>query len=238
MPEPVADSTPASSTPASSTAIIVSVRGEASVEADPELCEFAVTVTARDKDRRTTLEQLTQRNKDLLAQLKGDYGDALEKLETGRIAVYPEYRKRTDKVGPYQGSVRIRIVVKDFSVLGEMITKLADAPGRSVDGPFWSMRRDSEVYRSARTEAVGEAVRRAREYAEALGSQLTALLELADTGMSTGGAPVPQGRAMYAMASHGAMADDGAPPLDLEPTRQSIYAAVEARFSATQPEVL
>jgi len=235
MSEPVVSTSSAS---AGHPSIIVSVRGEASVEADPELCEFAVTVTARDKDRRTTLDQLTQRNKDLLAQLKGDYGDALEKLETGRVAVYPEYRKRTDKVGPYQGSVRVRIVVKDFSVLGEMITKVADAPGRAVDGPFWSLRRDSEIYRSARTEAVGEAIRRAREYAEALGSQLIALLELADTGLSTGGAPVPQGRAMYAMASHAGIADDGVPALDLEPTRQSVYAAVEARFSATQPGAL
>jgi len=154
--------------------------------------------------------------------------------------VYPEWRnKRSDKIGPYQGSVRIRIVVKDFSVLGEMVTRIADAEGRAIDGPFWSLRRDSEVYRTARSEAVGEAVRRAREYADALGSQLTALLELADTGLSTGGAPPPQGRAMYAMAaSAGGIADEGAPALDLEPTRQNVYAAVEARFSATQPAEL
>jgi uncharacterized protein len=222
---------------AAGTPIVVSVRGEANLEADPELCEFAVTVTARDKDRRTALEQLTKRNKDLLDQLKAEYGEALEKLETGRFSVYPELRnKRSDKVGPYQGSVRVRIVVKDFTVLGEMITRIADAEGRSIDGPFWSLRRDSEVYRRARTEAVGEAVRRAREYADALGSQLTALLELADTGLSTGGAPAPQGRRMYAMATSArGMADEGLPALDLEPTRQNVYAAVEARFSATQP---
>lgn len=226
----------APSTTTSTTPIIVSVRGEASIEADPELCEIAVTVSARDKDRRTTLEQLTQRNKELLSQLKDTYGDALEKLETGRIAVYPEHRsKRTDKIGPYQGSVRVRVVVKDFNVLGEMITNLADGPGRSLDGPIWSMRRDSEIYRQARTEAVGEAIRRAREYADALGSQLTALLELADTGLSTGGAPAPQGRAMYATAFAGRAPEEGLPELDLEPTRQSVYAAVEARFSGTQP---
>ncbi|MEY9894201.1 uncharacterized protein YggE [Catenulispora sp. MAP12-49] len=222
---------------AAGTPIVVSVRGEANVEADPELCEFAVTVTARDKDRRTALEQLTQRNKDLLDQLRAEYGEALEKLETGRFSVYPEFRnKRSDKVGPYQGSVRVRIVVKDFTVLGEMVTRIADAEGRSIDGPYWSLRRESEVYRKARAEAVGEAVRRAREYADALGSQLTALLELADTGLSTGGAPAPHGRAMYAMASApGGAVDDGLPALDLEPTRQNVYAAVEARFSATQP---
>ena len=224
--------------PPAPTPIIVSVRGEANVEADPELCEFAVTVTARDKDRRTVLELLTQRNKDLIDQVKGDYGEALEKLETGRFAVYPEWRKRTDKVGPYQGSVRVRIVVKDFTVLGEMVTRIADAEGRSVDGPFWSLRRDSEVHRRARAEAVGEAVQRAREYAAALGSQLTALLELADTGLSAGGAPAQHGRAMYAMAASAGDTAGPPPALDLEPTRQTVYAAVEARFSATQPQAL
>jgi uncharacterized protein YggE len=221
--------------------IIVSVRGEANVEADPELCEFAVTVTARDKDRRTALDVLTRRNKDLLDQIKADYGDALEKLETGRFAVFPErVGKRTDKIAAYQGSVRVRIVVKEFAVLGEMVTKIADAESRSVDGPYWSLRRDSPVYREARGQAVAEAVQRAREYADALGSRLTALLELADTGLSTGSAPAPQGRAMYAMAGRAGrgVADEGPPALDLEPTRQNVNAAVEARFSATQPAEL
>lgn len=225
---------------AAGTPIIVSVRGEANVEADPELCEFAVTVTARDKDRRTVLELLTRRNKELLDHVKAEYGEALEKLETGRFAVFPERRsKRTDKVGPYQGSVRVRIVVKDFAVLGEMVTDLADAEGRAVDGPYWSLRRDSPVYREARGQAVGEAVQRAREYADALGSSLIALLELADTGLSTGGAQVPQYRAMYGMASRApGGADDSPPALDLEPPRQSVNAAVEARFSASQPAEL
>jgi len=218
------------------TPIVVSVRGEANLEADPELCEFAVTVTARDRDRRTALEQLTQRNKALLDQVKADYGEALEKLETGHFAVYPEWRsKKSDKVGPYQGSVRVRIVVKDFTVLGEMVTKLADGEGRAIDGPYWTLRRDSEVYQRARTEAVGEAVRRAREYATAVGSTLIELLELADTGMSGAGAPRAQGRAMYAMAAAGGAVDDGVPALDLEPVRQNVYAEVEAWFSGTQP---
>ena len=38
------------------------------------------------------------------------------------------------------------------------------------------------------------------------------------------------------MATRGVgMAEEALPALDLEPTRQNVYAAVEARFSATQP---
>lgn len=221
------------------TPIVVSVRGEANLEADPELCEFAVTVTARDRDRRAALEQLARRNKELLDQIRAEYGEALEKLETGHFSVYPEWRgKRSEKMGPYQGSVRVRIVVRDFAVLGEMVTGLADGEGRAIDGPYWTLRRDSEVHQRARTEAVGEAVRRAREYATAVGSTLTELLELADTGMA-GGVPHPQARVMNSVAFAGAAGAEGeAPALDLAPVRQNVYAEVEARFSATQPRKL
>ena len=217
--------------------IMINVRGEANLEADPELCEFAVTVEARDKDRRATLEKLTQRNNQLLDQIKSGYAEALEKLESGRLYVYPEQKGRDEKIRSYLGSARIRVVVKDFTALGEMITRLADAEMRSIDGPYWSLRRDSEVYRRARTEAVAEAVTRAKEYAAAIGSQITALVELSDSGLSTQGAPAPQGMVRYAALAKGS-GSGGAyepPALDLEPVRQSVYASVEARFTGTQP---
>jgi len=225
---------------ATGTPFIVSVRGEATLEVDPELCEFAVTVMARGKDRRAALDQLTSQNKQLLDTLKSEYGDALERLETGLFSVYPESRLKRGDRAAYQGSVRTRVVVKDFTVLGEMVTKVADLVRSSVNGPYWSLRPDSEAYRRARGEAVDEAVRRAREYAAALGSTLTAVLELADTGMSHHGLMpmAPQARVMTAVAGPGGAPDSGPAPLDLEPVRQSVYAAVEARFSATQPERL
>ncbi|MFC9626138.1 hypothetical protein ACFTXM_41305 [Streptomyces sp. NPDC056930] len=40
--------------------VVISVRGEAMLEADPELCEFAVTNMARDKEHPTTVEKLIQ----------------------------------------------------------------------------------------------------------------------------------------------------------------------------------
>jgi uncharacterized protein len=218
------------------TEVMVSVRGEANLEAEPELCEFTILVGAKDKDRITTLERLTQRNSQALDLVKS-YGDAVEKVETSGFTVHPEQQKsrRDEKVRTYVGAVRIRVVVKDFTVLGELISRVADDDMRSVDGPFWSLRRDSDVYRRARTLAVSEAVTRAHEYTGALGSRVTGLVELSDTGLSTQGA---QPR-MMRMAAFGAAADSGyqagPPPLDLEPVRQTVYASVEARFTASQP---
>jgi len=212
--------------------VVISVRGEANLEAEPELCEFSVAVQARDKDRKTVLERLTQRNNDVLQEIKTGYGDAVEKLESSRISVYPEQRGRDEKVRAYVGSVRIQVIVRDFTVLGELLLRLADREMSQVDGPYWRLRRDSDAYREARTQAVGEAVTRAREYAAALGSEIISLLELADTGLSTHGVAGPQPMVrMMAMAPGGA-ADTSPPAIDLEPQRQNVYASVEARFTA------
>lgn len=224
--------------PHPATPVVISVRGETTLEVDPELCEFSVTVQARGPERTGVLSRLTERNNETLTQIRGTWPEAVERIESGGVSVYPEAKGRGkgEQVKAYVGSVRIQVVVKDFTVVGDMIVRLADAESRSVNGPFWRLRTDSAVYRQARKEAVAEAVSRAKEYAAAVGSTITGLLELADTGLSASGAPQPAGRMYAARSGLGSGSYDA--PLELEPVRQNVYASVEARFSATQPESL
>ena len=232
MPEQTADR----SDSAGRASVVISVRGEANLEAEPELCEFSVSVQARDKDRKTVLERLAQRNNEVLAEIRNGYGEAVEKVESSRISVYPEQRGKDEKVRAYVGSVRVQVVVRDFTVLGELLLRLADREMSQVDGPYWRLRRDSDAYRQARTQAVGDAVNRAREYGAALGSQIVSLLELADTGLSTHGVAGPQPLVrMMAMTPGLAAGEAAVPTIDLEPQRQNVYASVEARFTATPP---
>jgi uncharacterized protein YggE len=122
--------------------------------------------------------------------------------------------------------------VTDFTVLGELLLRLADQDQTSVSGPWWALRPGSPVHREARRAAIADAIVRGREYADALGARVTGLVEVADTGMSAGGAP----RAM-ALALRGS-ADSGAvPALDLDPQRQTVSATVEARFRISEPTV-
>jgi uncharacterized protein YggE len=217
--------------------VTVAVRGEANVEADPELCEFALTVQARGPERAAVIARLTERNNEALAQIKGAWPDALETIQSSGLSVYPEAktRGRGEAIKAYSGSVRIQVVVKDLTVLGDMMVRLADAEGRSVDGPYWRLRRDSPVYSQARNEAVAEAVSRAKEYAAAIGARITGLLELADAGLSAHGVATATPRSFGTMALSAGSAAYSGPAMDLEPVRQNVYASVEARFSATQP---
>ncbi|MFI8388106.1 SIMPL domain-containing protein [Streptomyces sp. NPDC085540] len=216
----------------------VAVRGEARIEVDPEIARIGITVSARGTDRRTALEDLTRRNNAALDLIKS-YGDPVENLETGAFSITPELTRhgRAERIRAYHGRVHITAELSDFTTLGELTTRLADLELTQIDGPWWALRPTSPAHGQARRQAVLEAVQRAREYAEALGANLAALVELADLGAENAApfAAAP-GAGMRTMA-FSATEDAGPPPLDLEPQRQTVYAQVNARFTMTPPQL-
>ncbi|MCL8010642.1 SIMPL domain-containing protein [Streptomyces sp. AS02] len=215
----------------------IAVRGEAHLEVDPEIARIGVTVASRGKDRRAALDDLTRRNTTVLDLIK-TYGDAVERLETGAFSISPELKDkgRGERVHAYHGRVHITAVLTDFTALGELTTRLADLELTRVDGPWWALRPDSPAHREARQQAVREAVQRAREYAQALGSSLAALVELADIGAENAPYPQAPGSRMRSMA-YATAEDAAAAPLDLEPERQHVHAQVNARFTMTPPQL-
>ena len=216
---------------------IISVRGESHLEADPEIAVISVTVQARDRDRRTVLDRLASRNKQVLDLIKG-YGEAVEKLESGPASVYPDvkHKERSERVAGYVGQATAAVTIRDFTVLGELMARLADGELVTVSGPWWSLRPDSPVYRQARIAAAQDATRRAGEYAQAFGGELGGLIEAADTGLLTGHAE--QGVQFRAFAAGGVARASLAEPadMDFEPARQTVTAQVEARFGMLLPE--
>ncbi|RFU86292.1 SIMPL domain-containing protein, partial [Streptomyces triticagri] len=180
----------------------LSVRGEARLEVDPEIARLEITVLARGTDRRTTLDDLTTRNTRTTELIK-NYGDALHKLETSTLSITPElHRGRGERIRAYHGRVHLTAHLTDFTALGELTTRLADQDLTRITGPYWQLKPDSPAHREARRQAVHEAVQRAREYADALGTRLDNLLELADTGTEnttpTHLPPAPASRAAFA----------------------------------------
>ncbi len=216
---------------------VISVRGEASLEVEPEVAIVNVTIEARDRDRRTVLSRLAGRNQQVTDLIKS-HGEAVEKLESGPASVRPDIRdkKAGERVARYLGQASMRITVRDFTVLGELVTSLSDEDLVTVAGPWWALRPDSPVYRDARLAAARDAMVRAREYAEAFGGDIAGLIEAADAGLLTSSGE--QGSRFRATAARSAVGFAGRPPeaeLDFEPARQTVTAQVEARFAMTAP---
>jgi uncharacterized protein YggE len=217
----------------------IAVRGQAHLEVDPEIARIGITVTARGKDRRSALDDLTRRNAHVLDLVKS-YGQAVEHLDTGAFSITPELTRhgRGERIRTYHGTVHLTAELTDFTALGELTTRLADLDLTRVDGPWWALRPDSPAHRQARQQAVREAVQRAREYAEALGTTLASLVEIADIGAENPQPyPTAPGHAR-SMAAYGAPPPGAeAPPLDLEPERQHVYAQLNARFTMRPPKL-
>ncbi|MBT2385052.1 SIMPL domain-containing protein [Streptomyces sp. ISL-11] len=217
----------------------LAVRGEARLEVDPEIAHITITISARGTDRRAALDDLTRRNKQTLDLLKS-YGDTVEKLETGSFTITPQLtdKGRNERIRAYHGSVRLTATLNDFTTLGELTTRLAELDLTRVDGPWWALRTTSPAHRQARQQAVREAVQRAREYAEAIGAHLDALVELADDGAENAAQPGPPPFGGMRAGGYGgppAAPGGAAPALDLEPRRQTVHAQVSARFTMTRP---
>jgi uncharacterized protein len=217
---------------------VLSVRGEAQLEVEPEIALLGVTVMAQDKDRRHALELLAGRTRAVADLIKG-YGEAVEQLASGPAGVHPVLKdgKGRERVTGYVARAGFSVTVSDFTVLGELVPRLASEEMVTVTGPAWRLRPGSQAYRQARLAAAQDATQRAREYAEAFGGRITGLVEAADTGML--GASRETGPASFRASARlaGAMKESEVPEFDFEPAMQTVHAQVEARFTMTAPQL-
>jgi sugar phosphate isomerase/epimerase len=156
-------------------------------------------------------------------------GDAVGTTESGAVLVHEEWREKGPPLPT--ATVETRLVLARLEAAGDLVGALGRLDDVSVSGPFWRLRPDSPVHAEARLAALRDAVRRAREYAAALGSELTALVEVADTGLS-GGAP------RFARAAAGMARFEAADlALDLTPAPQEVHGSVEVRFTIRPPDL-
>jgi len=213
---------------------VISVRGEATLEVEPEIAVVWAAVLARDADRHRAVDLLAGRTTRVSGMIKG-FGEAIEKLESQPVNVQPVFKdgKVREKVSGYLARSGFTVTVRDFAALGDLVTQLAGADMVTVTGPDWQLRPDSPVYRAARLAAAKDATRRAGEYAEAFGGRISGLVEAADSGMM-GDAGQPRfmaaSRALSPMA-----AQDATPEFDFEPAMQTVSAQVDARYTMTAP---
>ncbi|WP_067508287.1 SIMPL domain-containing protein [Actinoplanes sp. TFC3] len=209
---------------------IIMVRGEAQREVPPDLAMISVTVSARDQDRTIVLTRLTERAAELRTAFD-EWSGAIEKRETSGVSIRPELRRRGERVAAYTGSITTTLTVTDFTVLGDLLLRLADRDQSRVAGPWWALRPGNRADAEVRRAAVADALTRAREYADAVGARVDRLVEISDEGAHR------SGMARMAMAGGGA-GGDGALELEVDPEMQLVHASVIVKVTITEPAPL
>lgn len=204
----------------------VQVRGSVVLSVDAECADVHVVVQVTARDRQTALERCAARQA-AVDRVVADAGDVVESAESGGVTVHVPWRERgtADPVA----AVRTRLLVADLTAIADLVLALGSLDDVQLSGPFWRLRSDSPAYERARLAAVTDAVHRARQYAAAFGSELTALIQVADEGLSARGMEM----SASALAVDGAL---GGPGLDLTPARQEVHGAVELRFAMSPPD--
>jgi hypothetical protein len=213
---------------------LISVKGQATVEVEPEIAVVNVTVMARDKDRHTAMKRLAARNEQILTLIKA-LGQAVENVESGPTSIWPEFKdaRAREQIAGYVAQAGVTVTIGDFSALGELVPRLAGEELVTVTGPWWRLRPDSPAGRHARLSAARDAMARAKDYAEAFGGRITGLVEAADPGL-LGGGQEPGRPIMMRAAAHAPEPD--ATEFTFEPARQTVRAEIDARFTMTPPQ--
>jgi uncharacterized protein len=202
---------------------LVTVRGEAQLEGPPDLATLALTLHASGDSAERTRSQLAEGSA-AVTQLLQRFEAALERSSTSGLHVSPVFNRRSPaKITGYQGTFTTQIVVADFDSLSPLVLALTALPNSQIDGPWWSLRPDNQMFRDARLAAIADARRRADDYAAAFGTSLADLVEVSDTNAGLGG--VREMRA-FAMAKG---ADDAS--FEFEPAVQTVSGQVTVRFS-------
>jgi uncharacterized protein len=219
---------------------LVAVRGEAVLEVPAEVARIDVSVAASEKDEATTLHLLNERAVAVDKILAG-FPDAIERTESSAVRVGPRLPSRVTHASDtgYHGAVYHAITVTGLDRLGDLMAQLAEQDQIELGGPWWELRASSPVYHQVRVAAVRDAVRRARDYATALGTELAGLVELADARLLTDSrgqtdALTPPSSRLPHRVRAAAPEEFG---FDLVPAKQVVRASVEARFTLIEPDL-
>lgn len=135
----------------------------------------------------------------------------------------------------HHASVGVEVKFRDFGALSTWVSgHVAGTEGFRLDGVVWALTESNrhDLERAVRTRAVQEAVRRAQEYADALGLGAVTPVAVADAGMLGEGITPIGGGGGAAYSRMAAKDSSGGAELNLSPEDIEVTAEIDARFVA------
>ena len=178
----------------------ISVTGEATVSAAPDLAQIEAGVTSEAKTAREASEANNAAMGKVLQALKGA-GIAEKDFQTSRLSLQPQ--SAPNRPGPsaivgYRASNRVTIRLRDVTKLANVIDTLVGAGANDIGGINFMVSNASKLLDEAREQAVADARRKAEIYAKAAGVTLGAPLSISEEG-SPG--PMPYRKMAVGMAA-------------------------------------
>jgi uncharacterized protein len=197
---------------------IVTVTGEGTATAVPDLVEIRAGVTTQGKTAREASEANGRAMAALLLVLKAN-GIAEADVQTSRFFVQPVYeanRNPPQRVTGFQVANQVTVKVRDAAIVGDLVDKLVGAGANEFSGISFQVSGASKLLDGAREEAISDARRKADIYARAAGLALGRAVAI-----------VEEGAASPVMARTATMSPSAAPVM---PGEQTLRVSVSVTF--------
>lgn len=182
----------ASSQPAPAAGSIVksiTVSGEGKIKVKPDTASLSVGVQAVASTATDALSQANTSASALIAALK-NAGVSDNDIATSGLSMYPQYNSTGRTVTGYQASNNVTVTVRDISRTGPVIDAAAAAAGDNITigGVSFYVDDTEALIGAARADAIGNAGKRAGEYAAAAGVTVGGVLQISEVSVSN---PIP-----------------------------------------------
>ena len=162
----------------------ISVTGEASVSAPPDLAQIDAGVSTEAKTAREASEANNAAMGKVILALKGTGIDEKD-FQTSRLSLQPQYapnRSGPSAVVGYRAANRVTIKLRDVSKAAGTIDVLVGAGANELGGINFVVSGASKLLDDAREQAIADARRKAEIYAKAAGVTLGPPVSISEEG--------------------------------------------------------
>lgn len=169
----------------------LTVTGQGSVSAVPDLATMSLGVTQTERDAKDAMEAAVKDANAMLASLRAS-GLEEKDIQTGRVSLNSvwDYTGNRSRITGFTASISMNVVLRDLDRIGEVLSVVTDIGGNRFGGFSLGLEDDSALQSLARQEAVTDALAKAQDYAVAAGVTLGDILSINENGGGYGG-PMP-----------------------------------------------
>lgn len=177
----------------------ISVSGEGTVFAVPDIATFSVTVQNTAKDVTTAQDATTKKGNDIIAYLKSQVVDEKD-IQTTDYSVNPQYEwnqgvcpqggycpNGKQVLTGYQVSETLTVKVRDTKKAGGLLSGVGSRGATQVSGLSFTIDNEDAVKDAARDKAIAQAKGKAEVLAKSLGVSLVRVVGFSEGG---GGGPI------------------------------------------------
>ncbi len=196
----------------------VTVSASGTVSATPDEATIASGVTSEAKTAREALSKNSEAMKKVIAELKGK-GIEPKDIQTTQFNIEPVYVYPKEGQPPvlngYRAHNMVSVKVRNLDKLGEVLDQLVTAGSNQMNGITFDVSKAETLKDDARKEAITNALRRAKLYAQAAGADVGEIVQIAEGVNISGPQPVFYGKTR-AMAANAESAPVERGSMDLE----------------------